>query len=95
MKYGPIPENPFERLALLSGKVPVPVLDAIFSLMKARCLMGNDYYQTNEHLVAKKEAVAARAGDTNATAMATSWKNLKVHFTDRSLCLAKPPRRPR
>jgi len=39
MKYGPIPENPFESLALLSGKVPVPVLDAIFSLMKARSLM--------------------------------------------------------
>jgi hypothetical protein len=39
MKYGTIPENLFERLAMLSGKVPLPVLDAIFSLMKARSLM--------------------------------------------------------
>lgn len=39
MKYGPIPENLFERLALLSGKAPVPLIDAIFSLMKARSLM--------------------------------------------------------
>ena len=39
MKYGAIPENVFERLALASGKVPLPVLDAIFSLMKARSLM--------------------------------------------------------
>jgi len=39
MKYGVIPENVFERLALASDKVPLPVLDAIFSLMKARSLM--------------------------------------------------------
>src|SRR3954466_951845 len=39
MKYGTIPESLFEHLAMLSGKVPLPVLDAIFSLMKARCLM--------------------------------------------------------
>ena len=39
MKYGPIPENLIERAALMAGKVPVPALDALFSLMKARALM--------------------------------------------------------
>jgi hypothetical protein len=39
MKYGAIPENLFERLALAAGQVPLPLLDAIYSLMKARSLM--------------------------------------------------------
>lgn len=39
MNYGAIPSNLFERLALLSGKVPVVVLDALASLLKARSLM--------------------------------------------------------
>ena len=39
MKYGVIPTNLGERIALWAGKVPVPLLDALFSLMKARCLM--------------------------------------------------------
>ena len=39
MKYGAIPENVFERLALAAGKVPVPAMDALFSIMKARVLM--------------------------------------------------------
>lgn len=39
MKYGAIPENVFERLALAAGRVPVPAMDALFSIMKARALM--------------------------------------------------------
>ena len=39
MQYGPVPTNIFERLALWSGKVPVPLMDALFSIMKARGLM--------------------------------------------------------
>ncbi len=39
MQYGPIPTNIFERVALWAGKVPVPLMDAIFSIMKARGLM--------------------------------------------------------
>jgi hypothetical protein len=39
MKYGTIPENVVESLALLAGRVPVPLFDAIYSLMKARGLM--------------------------------------------------------
>jgi O-methyltransferase domain len=39
MKYGVIPSNLLERLALWMGKVPVPMLDALFSILKARSLM--------------------------------------------------------
>ncbi|MEN3336200.1 MAG: hypothetical protein V7641_5565 [Blastocatellia bacterium] len=39
MKYGVIPSNLLERLALWMGKVPVPLLDALISIMKARSLM--------------------------------------------------------
>ena len=39
MKYGAIPSNLLERLALWMGKVPVPLLDALVSILKARSLM--------------------------------------------------------
>jgi len=39
MQYGPIPTNLLERFALWTGKVPVPLMDALFSIMKARGLM--------------------------------------------------------
>lgn len=39
MNYGIIPTNPIEWLALKSGTVPVPVVDALFPLMKARAIM--------------------------------------------------------
>jgi hypothetical protein len=39
MQYGPVPTNILERVALWSGKVPVPLMDALFSIMKARGLM--------------------------------------------------------
>jgi hypothetical protein len=39
MKYGVIPSNLLERLALWMDKVPVPLLDALVSIMKARSIM--------------------------------------------------------
>ena len=39
MKYGLIPTNLLERVALWSGKVPVPLLDALFGLVKTRSIM--------------------------------------------------------
>lgn len=39
MKFGAIPTSLAERLALMSGKVPVPVLDALIGPLKARCIM--------------------------------------------------------
>jgi trans-aconitate methyltransferase len=39
MQYGPVPTNIFERVAFWTGKVPIPMMDALFSIMKARGLM--------------------------------------------------------
>ena len=39
MKYGAIATSFPERLTLLLGKVPIPLLDTIFSILKARSLM--------------------------------------------------------
>lgn len=39
MRYGAIPSNLIERLALRAGAVPTPLLDCLGSLMKARSLM--------------------------------------------------------
>lgn len=39
MKYGVIPTSLFERLALWSGHLPIPVVDCVYGLMKARALM--------------------------------------------------------
>jgi len=63
MKYGVIPTSIGERIALWAGKIPVPLLDALFSLMKARSLMAGvslGIFETlrNEPLTAAE--VAAR-----------------------------------
>lgn len=39
MRYGVIPENILERAALWAGKVPLPMMDAIFGIVKTRTLM--------------------------------------------------------
>jgi 2-polyprenyl-3-methyl-5-hydroxy-6-metoxy-1,4-benzoquinol methylase len=39
VKYGLIPTNLLERVALWSGNVPVPLLDALFGLVKTRSIM--------------------------------------------------------
>ena len=39
MKYGLIPANVLDRLALAAGRVPVPAIDALYGLMKTRSLM--------------------------------------------------------
>ena len=39
MNYGVIPTNLSERLALAFGKVPIPLLDSLYSILKARTLM--------------------------------------------------------
>jgi len=42
LKFGPIPTGLAERLALALGKVPVPLLDAIYGPIKARALMAGE-----------------------------------------------------
>src|SRR5712692_2718041 len=39
MQYGVTPTNLFERIALAAGKVPIPLLDSLFGIVKARALM--------------------------------------------------------
>lgn len=39
MKFGAIPENTLEWLALKAGKLPTPVLDVLFGPLKARAVM--------------------------------------------------------
>jgi hypothetical protein len=39
MRYGVIPSNLLERLALWSGKIPTPLLDALFGPIKTRSIM--------------------------------------------------------
>lgn len=39
MRYGAIPTSLIEHVALASGKVPVPMLDAVFGPMKTRAIM--------------------------------------------------------
>jgi 2-polyprenyl-3-methyl-5-hydroxy-6-metoxy-1,4-benzoquinol methylase len=39
MKYGVVPTNPLEVLALLFGKVPITILDSLYAILKARTLM--------------------------------------------------------
>ena len=39
MKYGAIPSNLLEQLALWSGRVPLPLIDALYPLIKCRALM--------------------------------------------------------
>ena len=39
MQYGAIPTSLLERIALASGNVPIPVLDTLFAMLKARSVM--------------------------------------------------------
>src|SRR5262245_36036149 len=61
MQYGPVPTNIFERIALWSGKVPVPLMDALFSILKARGLMAAVSLGIFEALSAAPKSAAALA----------------------------------
>lgn len=39
MQYGAIPTSLAERVAMAAGLVPIPVLDTLFGMLKARCVM--------------------------------------------------------
>lgn len=71
MRYGTIPQTLGERLALLAGKVPVPVLDSLFPLVTARSLMAGVKLGVFEALAdgpLPASAVASRRGlDPEAT----------------------------
>lgn len=63
MKYGVIPTNPLERLALLAGRVPVPLLDGLFALLKARGLMAAARLGVFEALSGGPRTAADLAGE--------------------------------
>jgi hypothetical protein len=44
MKYGAIPTNLFERLALWSGRVPVPIIDVLFEERRRRTIRADSFY---------------------------------------------------
>ncbi len=62
MKYGPIPTTIPEHLALLLGRVAVPVLDANFSVLKARSLMAGVRLGVFEALRERHQSAQQLAG---------------------------------
>jgi 2-polyprenyl-3-methyl-5-hydroxy-6-metoxy-1,4-benzoquinol methylase len=58
MQYGAIPTSLIERIALASGKVPIPVLDTLFAMLKARSVMAGVRLGVFEGL-AKRAGTAA------------------------------------
>src|ERR1019366_635524 len=63
MQYGPIPTNILERVAMWAGKVPVPLMDALFSIMKARGLMAAVSLGVFEAMAGGPKSAADLAGD--------------------------------
>jgi O-methyltransferase domain len=65
MKYGVIPTNLVERLALATGKVPLPVLDVLVTILKSRAIMAGvslglfEAMREHDHV---PSALAARLG---------------------------------
>src|SRR5262245_30761386 len=39
MQYGAIPTTMAERVAMAAGLIPLPALDTLFAMLKARCIM--------------------------------------------------------
>ncbi len=81
MRYGTIPENLAERIALLAGKVPVPILDSLFPLLTARSLMAG----------VKLGVFEALAGGPLPAAEVAARRGLDPEATElllRTLCLA-------
>ena len=61
MQYGVIPESLAERIALAAGLVPVPVMDAMFGLLKARFLMAGVRLGIFEALAHEAQTAASLA----------------------------------
>ena len=61
MQYGAIPTSLAERVALLAGAVPIPILDTLFSIMKARVIMAGVRLGVFEALAAEGHTAATLA----------------------------------
>jgi 2-polyprenyl-3-methyl-5-hydroxy-6-metoxy-1,4-benzoquinol methylase len=61
MQYGVIPTSLAERVALLAGAVPIPVLDTLFGMLKARIIMAGVRLGVFEALVQEPHPAATLA----------------------------------
>jgi len=68
MKYGLIPTNLIERLALWSGKLPVPMMDALFGPIKTRAIMAGVSLGVFESLRDGRQTAPAVAARLNLDA---------------------------
>jgi hypothetical protein len=82
MKYGVIPETVLERVALASGQVPLPLLDAIYSLMKARSLMAGVRLGVFEALREGPRTAAEVAAERGLDAECTGLLLRMLTFSD-------------
>ena len=61
MQYGVIPTSLVERIALASGMVPVPILDTLFGMLKARVVMAGVSLGVFEGLALEAHSTASLA----------------------------------
>ena len=61
MQYGAIPTSLIERIALLAGAVPIPILDTMFGMLKARVIMAGVRLGVFEALAAEPRTVNSLA----------------------------------
>ena len=61
MQYGAIPTSMAERIALAAGLVPIPVLDTLFGMLKARCVMAGVRLGIFEALAQESRSAASVA----------------------------------
>ncbi|HRC86883.1 MAG TPA: methyltransferase dimerization domain-containing protein, partial [Thermoanaerobaculia bacterium] len=82
MKYGAIPVNPLERLALLTGMVPIPAVDALYGLVKARSLMAAVRLGLFEALRGGPRSPEAVAGELGLDAECTGLLMRALAYAD-------------
>jgi SAM-dependent methyltransferase len=61
MQYGAIPTSMAERIALAAGLVPVPILDTLYGMLKARCIMAGVELGIFEALAQEARSTASLA----------------------------------
>jgi len=81
MKYGVIPTDLSERLALAFGKVPIPLLDSLYGILKARTLMAGVR-------LGVFEALGAGPGNTSELAQRLKLDECFLDLLLRNLVLA-------
>jgi hypothetical protein len=80
MKYGVIPTNPAEAAAILAEQVPVPMVDAVFGMMKSRGIMAAvelGLFEAMREGPSTPEEIAARKGlDPGCVELLLRWLSL-------------------